>query len=94
MSNITRAATVDEMIVQQQRLHQDMDVMQADDHFELQDEILLLAVKSAEKQVQVMHPFTEKYKSLTVEMQTFLRTAVNQKTRADRREVAYSCHRN
>jgi hypothetical protein len=86
MSNITRAAIVDEMMVQQQRL--------ADNHFELQDEILLLAVKSAEKQVQVIHPFTEKYKNLTVEMQTFLRTAVNQKTRADRREVAYSCHRN
>ena len=68
MSNITRAATVDEMIVQKERLRQDMDVMQADDHFELQHEILLLPVKSAEKQVQVMHPFTEKYKNLNVEM--------------------------
>ena len=85
---------MDEMIVQKERLRQDMHVMQADDHFELQHEILLLPVKSAEKQVQVMHPFTEKYKNLNVEMQTFLRTAVNQKTRADRREVAYSCHRN
>ena len=93
MSNITRAATVDEMIVQQERLCQDMDVMQANDHFELEDEILLLAVKSAEKPVQVVHPFTEKYKNLTVEMQTFLRTAVIQKTRADRREEAHSCHK-